>query len=1026
MTERRTLQALMTRDGFLYPVPRALSAALWCAAATGYVWLFTWSLPRQPAYMVFMIGLMALMFAGGLVRPAWALSALVLLLPGLTTVSDTIFNHLGATQSLGIYGPAALVPAGAFVLGVWARAWAQREPACHNMVRTPLLLFLFLTLVSALLSVWRYSDFWPLAQAAYSDQIVNAEGMLSADAYGKIAWTVANYCTGLLLLLAVVHTAAEARRRDGALEIGTWLLRRIVVPLCIGMAAPALVGMHQTVDVWFGANRVYVWPWMNRINATFYDPNALGSFIVIAVPWVLGGFGLLGLARRGERVIGALAVLAGISLAPELPRLWALSAGMPGWQRYAGVVLIWLAACSTLLLRRWWWACIGMLGAGLMVSIYFTLTVHSGSRTAMLGLLVACIISIFFGLAALVQRLRGRVRPRLLGYITSVLLLGYCAAGLWFFYAGAPKLRTAIMRQSTLQRLPLVKRLAQLPLGSFKDLYRQIMIDRGPYARVALYMTRDMPLTGVGLGCFTVELPNWKKESGEVIYVPDTACNYYLQIAAEQGVPALLVMLAVFWRWWRGWWLQWQDGRLRWYWSCIGAGMTGMLVMFIFGMHTLAHEVQCLFWLFAAQPLCAPAVQPPVARAPTRYVWLLIGLVCGLYVAETVTHLTLAGQRARFGWEKRAGFYALEQWNVEGQQVRIRHTRAHAEEPLTCEGLVARLQWVCLHPDVTSRPVRVTFSMGGISNTLRATTHEWQTLTMTFPATALYTRMLLEIETERTWSGAQLGVSDDRRAIGVTVGELSWQREEGMSAPEMWPQDGGPMAGAPYRWSDQHARFLLPCTQQYLRLPLIATHPDITTQPVQVAVRVNDAPYTTLTWTAPVWTSVWILRPAVPRIAAASDLVCVELDVSHTWWPVNYGIADVRNLGVAVGPETTVDKVGLYAVERWQDAFDYRWAGQSARWAQRADSNGVVRVQYLLGHPDLGRHPVRWSLRMDGAPVTSVMVTNADWQVVATAAPPGSWHDCEAGVSRTWQPRAQGGNDDRALGFAVRCDADLW
>jgi len=1012
----------MSRDGFLYPVPRALSAALWCVAVAAYVWLFVWSLPRQPAYMACMTGLMALLFVGGLVRPAWALSVFILVLPGLTTASDTIFNHLGAAQALGIYGPAALAPAGAFVLAVWARAWARREAACQNIVRTPLLLFLFLTLVSALLSVWRYSDFWPLANQVYSDQIVNAEGWLSSDAYSKIAWTVANYCTGLLLLLAVVHTAAEARRRDGTLAIGTWLLRWMFVPLCVGMAAPALIGMHQTVDVWFGANRVYVWPWMNRINATFFDPNALGSFIVIAVPWVLGGFGLLGLARRGQRVVGALAVLAGISLAPDLARVWALSAGVPGWLRYASVALIWLAVCGTVLLRRWWWACIGLVGAGLLLSTFVTLTVHSGSRTAVLGLLVAGIVGIFFGLAALVQRLRGLVRPRVLGYITSVLLLGYCSAGLWFFYVGAPQLRTEIMHYAPLQRLPLVKRLAQLPLGSLKDLYRQIMIDRGPYARVALYMTRDMPLTGVGLGCFTVELPNWKKESGEVIYVPDTACNYYLQIAAEQGVPALLIMLAVFWLWWRGWWLQWQDGQLRWYWSCIGAGMAGMLVMFIFGMHTLAHEVQCLFWLFAAQPLCAPAVQPPVARAPTRYVWLLILLICGLYVAETVTHLTLAGQRDRFGWEKREGFYAMEQWNAAGQQVRIRHTRASAEEPVTCEGLAARLHWACLHPDVTSRPVRVTISIGPYRTNLLATTRAWQTLDLPFPSTALDTRMLFQVAAERTWSGVQTGISDDRRVIGVTVRDLEWLRQEGLYASEIWPDDGGPMAGKQYQWSEQHARFLAPCTRHFLRVPLLISHPDVTAQPVRVALRVNDAPYARMTWTQPGWTSVWILREAVFGTNAPDDIMCVALDVTRPWRPARYGIDDPRTLGVAVGQADALDSLGLYTVERWQDAFNYRWAGQAARWAQRADSNGLVRVQYLLSHPDIGRRPVRWSLQLDGVPLETVLVTNAGWRTVTTAAPPDTWHECAATVGRTWQPSEHGINDERALGFAVWWD----
>jgi hypothetical protein len=1018
-------QTRRERDGFLYPVPRGLSALLWCAAAAGYGWLFVWSLPRQPAYMTVMTVLMALVFVGGLLRPGWALTALVLVLPGLTTVSDTIFNRIGAAQTLGIYGPAALAPAGALVLGVWARAWLRREPACENCLRAPLLLFLLLTLASALLSTWRYSDFWPLLHATYSDQVVNADGLLSGDAYEKIAWTVANYCTGLLLLLAVVHVAAAERGRQGAPAFGAWLLRRIVVPLCLGMAAPILVGMRQTVDVWFGANRVYVWPWMNRINATFFDPNALGSCIVITVPWVLAGLGLLHLRRAGQRAVGIAAFVAGFA-AWWMPRAWVTSMHVPGWAWYAGILLAWLVWCGMLLRGRGGWACAGTLGAGLVLGAYGTLTVHSGSRTAVLGLLVAVIVGVFFALAALVQRLRGRVRPHVLGYITTALLLAYCSAGLWFFYAGAPTLRAAAMQQSRLQRLPLVKRMAQLPLGSFKNLYHQIMIDRGAYARVALYMTRDMPLTGIGLGCFTVELPNWKKESGEVIYVPDTACNYYLQIAAEQGVPALVLMLAVFWRWWRCWWRQWQDGQLRWFWSCVGAGMAGMLVMFIFGMHTLAHEVQCLFWIFAAQPLCAAVGEPAMPRAPMRYVTLLILLICGLYVAETFTHLTLNAQRARFGWEKREGFYAMELWNADGPQLRIRHTRAYAEEPVHCGGLMARLHWACLHPDVTAQPVRVTISLGAYQTNVLAATRAWQRLEIPFPHTALHTRMLFRVAADRTWSGVATGVSDDRRVIGVTVREIEWLREDGLHDAEQWPDDGGPMAGKSYQWSGRRARFLRACARHFLRMPLLVSHADVTNRPVEVGLRVNGMPQAALRWTAPGWTSVWILREAVLGSNVSENALAIELDVSRTWRPADVGIDDTRALGVAVGQCDELDHTGLYELECWQDTFDYRWAGRTARWAQRADTNGVLRVYYLVAHPDAARRPVRWTLRVDGAPVTTVTVTNGAWRMAETRAAPGSWHDCEAAVNRAWQPSAQGGADDRALGFALRCDAENW
>jgi O-antigen ligase len=65
--------------------------------------------------------------------------------------------------------------------------------------------------------------------------------------------------------------------------------------------------------------------------------------------------------------------------------------------------------------------------------------------------------------------------------------------------------------------------------------------------KIAFGMIKTYPLTGVGLGSYIVDLPNW----GRQMEVPlgkytDSAENYFAQVGSEAGLPALAVMLWVF------------------------------------------------------------------------------------------------------------------------------------------------------------------------------------------------------------------------------------------------------------------------------------------------------------------------------------------------------------------------------------------------------------------------------------------------------------------------------------------------
>lgn len=1003
-----------TRTGMLGMPGRALDGALWLATSAGFLWLMATALPRQPAFALFMSVLGVTIFILALLRAHWSLMLMIAVIPGITTITVTVFNRWQPSAQTGVFGPAAYVPVMAFVLGVWARAWIYREEPAPSRLRPWLLAFLALSVLSALMTSWRYADFWPLYNRPYLEQTVNVEGHLAGEAMRRVVWTLVNYLSGPLLFLAVCHVVARARRRAGVAWNGhAWLLRHVLVPLWMGSAAPFLVGRYQTLDVWFGANRVYVWPWMNRINATFFDPNALGAYVTLIVPWLLALACLVGARRWQAFVCSVAGVIAGILLLPWLNRQLSALVPMHGTAAYLTILGAWLAAGVTLWYadRRWGLALPVGLACGMAVRMSAVLAGHAGSRTAVLGMIVTGVAAVLLLSLQGLLKLRPLVSPRALRLIVGSVSIVYVAIAVWLFYDGALRMRAWLQTHPVSSNLPLVKRLNQLPLGSLKQLYRQIMVDRGPHAILALGMLRDAPLTGTGLGSFLTELPNWKQRERQIIYVPDTACNYYLQIGAEQGIIALVVMLGVFGLWWRRWWQTWQQRSARWYWLWIGAGMVSMLTVFIFGMHTLAAEIQALFWLYMAQVCVEEDTAPP--PAPSRYLAVLWGLIVLIIIVQTAAQLSLAAQRTAFGWTKREGFYPPEAWAEAGLQ--IRHTHRHASERIGCDGISFIQPFACLHPDISNMPVTVSFTLGASTTNLLVADHEWHQVILSVPFECVGRALEYAIHVDRTWTGRDAGLNTDTRPLGVTLQAHAWLDTAGMYAAERWQDDGSPMAGRDYRWTSAQAQVLVPAPQPFLRMPVLVAHPDITTQPVTVTWFINGLLATNTAYATPGWREELFFVPDTPVPVGRAHLA---LRVNRTWTPADYGKDDTRSLGVAIGTPLTVPDTGFYHAESWNDQFQYKWAGRSACWAQRAESNGIIIVEVLITHPDVSSRPVRFTL--DGASPAVFTVSNAAWHTVAVTGTPLRVHALRGAVDRTWRPREHGVDDDRELGFAVR------
>jgi O-antigen ligase len=139
--------------------------------------------------------------------------------------------------------------------------------------------------------------------------------------------------------------------------------------------------------------------------------------------------------------------------------------------------------------------------------------------------------------------------------------------------------------------------------------------ERGPIWQAAISMAAHHPLLGVGPGNYLREmllggyrerflLPHTESTAGL-----DHAHNWYLQTAAEKGIIAALLVVAVFWRAMVGCWRAWKGNEL----PLVSGGLLFVLVVFLLRSLTdnlvdlamTADRIRTLLWLLLAASLAA-------------------------------------------------------------------------------------------------------------------------------------------------------------------------------------------------------------------------------------------------------------------------------------------------------------------------------------------------------------------------------------------------------------------------------------
>jgi O-antigen ligase len=227
----------------------------------------------------------------------------------------------------------------------------------------------------------------------------------------------------------------------------------------------------------------------------------------------------------------------------------------------------------------------------------------SGSRT---GFLLA---TLALGLGAIGLLRAGRISGRKLA-LALVVAAAFGAGIAPFLPRGG-----GIAAGGLLQRLG-----AGLSSSSLED----VADNRTMFWRTALEMTADEPLSGVGLAAFPYEFPAAYARHHEPIFVTDGATNAVLEVAAECGLPGLvLALLAVIPIFSRAWKEALSRAPIDLTARASGAALFGLAVACQTGSHLRFPEIAILTSLLAGLLFLAPSPDeaPAVAAEPFPAGW---------------------------------------------------------------------------------------------------------------------------------------------------------------------------------------------------------------------------------------------------------------------------------------------------------------------------------------------------------------------------------------------------------------------
>jgi len=280
------------------------------------------------------------------------------------------------------------------------------------------------------------------------------------------------------------------------------------------------------------------------------------------------------------------------------------------------------------------------------------------------------------------------------------------------------------------------------------------------------------PLGGIGIGRFFKDVSRYASDPARLPRMQENAHNYFLQLAAEAGVPALLALLAI--------WAGAVAGARRdagdpdvptderWAAIAAAAGLAAFAVTCLTGHSLLLREGQVATWVVAAVALGPPSR----GRSPRATGWRAWApLVVMLVVAASIVPRTLAALGAVDRTRVFEGLHDAEVW-ADGRSFRWTEREAVFHVPASATSVTFTLR------SLAPRAQEVDILIDGKRvDHLALADHNWRVVRYLLPAKREQGYLAIGLLVEPTWQAP-----GDRRDLGVMLTGISWV------APETAPQ----------------------------------------------------------------------------------------------------------------------------------------------------------------------------------------------------------------------------------------------
>jgi len=319
-----------------------------------------------------------------------------------------------------------------------------------------------------------------------------------------------------------------------------------------------------------------------------------------------------------------------------------------------------------------------------------------------------------------------------------------------------------------------------------QDALKSIFRYRGQKWTSALSMFKDYPFSGIGVGAFIIELPNYlalilRARNPHT----DSAENYLLQVGSEMGMIGLIVIMWLFGM------IGYSLIKCLMRKSCygiqpylfigVGVGIGSYFIHLLFHTYIGSFEIKYIFWLFVALAfrLHKENFALKSEKRDSNTLWHLgfiaILVFTGLQLWNSTHSLSLKQRTDDLNLKHIFGFYQTEK-HPSGFE--FNWSKQQAGRSITIDNPVLIIPLHASHHDIVENPVNVkisllkgSFNKKKLLGEISLQSNEWLTLKYQLPQ-ELHRTVILFIEVSRTWNPHKILGVPDSRDLGVALGEI--------------------------------------------------------------------------------------------------------------------------------------------------------------------------------------------------------------------------------------------------------------